>query len=54
VNFMEWWKLLNVALAIRDEPDSLYGEALLWFAPLPVKRLDDRLVNQIINSRKPL
>lgn len=52
--FMQWWQALNVALAVRGEPEALWGEAHAWWQWRPIKFVDDRLVNKLINSRQPL
>ena len=52
--FLAFWGAVNVALACRGEVEMLHGEARQWWEWRPVKRVDDRLINRIINSRKPL
>jgi hypothetical protein len=57
--FINWWRDLNVALVIRGEPEALYGEALQWARWTETNRpamtaVDERLVNRVINERKPL
>jgi hypothetical protein len=56
--FLEWWEKLNAALAVRSQPEALYGEAKAWFSYKPnwqnLEPSEDRIVNQVINARKPL
>jgi hypothetical protein len=52
--FLEFWRALNVALAIRGEPDALHGEARRWYDRRAVKTVDERLVNRVINERRPI
>lgn len=54
MTFLDWWKALNAELAARNEPEALHGEARDWFAWRYVKFIDERLVNRVINARKPL
>jgi hypothetical protein len=54
MQFLTFWEKLNVALAIRGEPEALYGEARAWYRERVVPAVDDRMVNQVINHRKPL
>jgi hypothetical protein len=49
---LDFWKKLNAALAVRGEPDALYGEARAWFESRAVSAVDERLVNQVVNARK--
>jgi len=57
MTFLEWWRKLNVALACRGEPEALHGEAYRWFTSVPNMRnlepSEDRVINRIINERKP-
>lgn len=60
VPFYTFWVNLNVALKARGEPETLYGEAAEWFnwtrreRPARVGHVDERLVNRVINARRPL
>lgn len=51
LTFIDWWKALNIALQARGEPDALWSEAYDWWRP--VKTIDERLINRVINSRNP-
>lgn len=51
--FIDYWRQLNNQLAYRGEPEALHGEAWFWYNRFPVKLLDERRMNQIINERKP-
>ena len=54
--FLVWWQKLNVALAVHNEPEALYGEAKDWYTyRLNWQNLEPsepRIINQIINYRK--
>lgn len=52
--FIDWWNALNIALAARGEPEALWQEARAWWEWRPVKFIDERLINRVINDRKPL
>jgi hypothetical protein len=56
MTFFDWWRKLNAALAARNEPDALYGEAKDWFTYRPnwhnLEPSEPRIINQIINSRR--
>ncbi len=56
--FMFWWERLNAALAEHKEPEALYGEAKRWYEYRPnwqnLDPREPRIINQIINARKPL
>lgn len=56
--FLDWWLKLNVALATHNQPEALYGEAKTWFSYRPnwrnLEPNEDRIINQVINARKPL
>jgi hypothetical protein len=54
MTFMEFWRALNLALTARGEPEALWSEAREWYAWRPVKLVDTRLVNRVINARRPL
>lgn len=54
MTFLEWWNALNIALAARGEPEALWQEAHAWWEWRPVKFIDERLINRVINDRKPL
>lgn len=53
LTFLDWWKALNIALQARGEPEMPWDEAYDWWWR-PVKMIDERLINRVINSRKPL
>jgi hypothetical protein len=54
ISFLQFWSQLNVALAIRGEPEARYGEARDWYASRVFPAVDERLVNRVINQRAPL
>jgi hypothetical protein len=54
MTFLTFWKALNAALAVRDEPEALHAEARRWYDWRPVKNIDERIVNRIVNERRPL
>jgi hypothetical protein len=54
LTYIDWWRDLNAALAVRGEPEALHGEARAWWEWRPVKFIDDRLINRVINDRKPI
>jgi hypothetical protein len=55
--FLTWWEKLNSALAVRGEPEALFGEAKDWYRFRPnwqnLEPSEPRIINQIINARKP-
>jgi hypothetical protein len=55
--FVRWWEQLNTALAERQEPEALLGEAKRWYEYRPnwknLNPREPRIINQIINARKP-
>ena len=51
ISFVDFWRKLNAALTVRDQPEALFGEARQWYDWRPVKRVDDRLVNQLLHAR---
>jgi hypothetical protein len=53
MTFLQFWGALNVALAVRDEPEALFAEARAWFGWRPVVAVDARLINHVINDRRP-
>jgi hypothetical protein len=50
--FHEFWLALNAALTVRGEREALFKEAHFWFNWRPVKALDERLINRVVNGRK--
>ena len=52
--FLEFWKRLNNELAYRGETEALYREARYWYDYRVVKYIDTRLINHVVNARKPL
>ena len=52
--FLGFWRALNAALVVRGEPEALHGEARRWWDWRPVKFVDDRLVNRVVNERRPI
>ena len=54
MTFLDFWRALNVALAVRGEPEALWQEARSWWEWRPVKAVDERLINRVLNQRKPL
>lgn len=56
--FITWWRKLNVALACHGQPEALFGEAHNWFGYRPnwrnLEPSEPRIINQIINARKPV
>ncbi len=55
--FLNWWKRLNIALAVRDQPEAIYGEARSWYVYRPnmcnLDPSEPRILNRIINERRP-
>lgn len=54
MTFLAFWRRLNFMLDYRGEPEALHDEARYWYDWRPVKHVDERLVNRVINARKPL
>lgn len=54
MTFIAFWAALNAALATRGEPEALYGEARAWYRERVVPAVDARMLNQVINARRPI
>jgi hypothetical protein len=54
MTFLQFWAALNAALAARGEPEALHSEAHDWYGSRPVVGVDERMVNRVINDRKPI
>jgi len=53
--FLIFWRKLNTAVTTRGEPQVLHGEAREWYGRADAsKTVDDRLVNRLLNQRKPI
>jgi hypothetical protein len=53
MTFLAFWNKLNVRLAILGEPEALHAEARQWYDWRGIKRVEDRLLNRLLNARKP-
>lgn len=54
MSFLPWWKVFNAALAERGETPALWEEARGWWEWRAIKKVDERLINRVINARKPI
>lgn len=53
VPFATFWDALNMALVAAGQRRAAFSEARAWYEQRPIKFVDQRLVNRIVDDRRP-